>query len=1514
MMETLHSLVEKQVSGQCYKVAVQFDDGINKSFITYQDLCNTANIVSEVLRSRGVDNETVGLCVSPSVHLPSVLLGVLQTPASFFPFDSDGRVYLRQALLQVGARFLLVDVDHLQRLEDVTNTLHGAVVPCMELFELGLVLVSLQDILPRPHANSLAYCITTSGTTSVPKVVRVPHSCIVPNIQHLRKMFELKSEDLCFLASPLTFDPSIVEIFVTLTSGASLLITNNEVKSSPKKLLEILCHRNSVSVLQMTPSLLLRFGPSVLRTTLLSRGSSVRILALGGENLPTRDILRSAMTPDCPTTFYNLYGVTEVSCWATCFQFTSTFLEKGEGGIPLGSVLDRTEVKVIDNEGRQVTSGEGRLQIGSSERVCLLNEETGDVMESLPVWRETGDIVCVQDDSTIVYVGRLDDQIKRHGKRLNTSAIQHAVQQLPAIMDSRVLSLGDRLLLFVVSEAPCEDTQHVSLKTQVTSHLQEMLPLHYQPDQVMLVDQIPLTKHGKTDSKLLTRMWEDVAVRMSPTLPTDVRRWCGSLWQDHLPGRCRDVQDTDEFLVLGGNSLQAVHLVNIVEDKLGEQSTLLLDTLLNKAFLDFVQHIQQMMANVPDKDDSSVSVEEKTDHPEALPATSQGQDEATVSAEEQRDDPAAVSAIQKSQDEAAVSVEEKRDLPGTVPATPDQPAVSEPVSDDVMEGIQDGSNSQMNLESENCLTEHVLHKFTGSVSRGSRYQGTAAASLSVPVRLPMASIVTGLTDLDWMSNISTEQVSSPTDLSQDHMSGPSGGEKDGVLMDGVNSRCPGGDHESVSMSLCWKYDTEKCVDASPLVAVSSTGSHVVYIGSHSYLMCAIDLTNGCELWQTRLGDRVESSACLSQCGRWVVVGCYDNCIYVLCAVSGDIKWTYKTGGCVKSSPTLDPLTSHIIIGSHDGCLHSVDINRHRCVWRQSLDNGSVFSSPCVSRHHRHVYVGTLGSNLHAVNPDTGEVLWSRDTAKPIFSSPAENHSGVIVGCVDGSILCFNHHGDKTWTFSTDGPVFSSPLVITPSLVPACTSSEPEDVVLVGSHDMHLYCLTMTGKRLWRWAADSAIYTTPFVWHQLAQQVSGQRKTRLASRETSLEEELHYQTELSNGIAFPSAAQHLTFSSDSKLADSVKHLLVDRCRLTHVFCKCSLHRDKCNDCKPLPQGLYSVSGISSVDCVTCCSLKHKTVLSTNGEPCVKKQRYHIDSASNLKEVPVYEHDLCHTRNHQKLLEPTSNSEMSFIASCQKLGMDHSSMFHQPLSNPLSSAAGPQGKSSELNLCLDDGHSKDNNQNTSPTSQQISDQIDQHLICLPKRQLPSDTIISVHSDSKQQQAPIQNIPHKSNPPCTEVHPRHSRGSQDSPDSLSDMSKSGAVFPASLLDKCTKRTASRVYCGFGGYGCVSRESATASPARRPPSITRTAARECCGGEGSRSLSQECHTAFPARCPPNGGVVYVASTNGNLTALCVTTGQQLDNTRLPGEVFSSPVVVDGRLVVGCRDNNVYCFTVGDI
>lgn len=156
---------------------------------------------------------------------------------------------------------------------------------------------------------------------------------------------------MVFLASPLTFDPSVVDIFLALSSGAQLLIVPNVIKKMPNRLAELLFNDHKTTVLQasvepvvfvrqyslfvqcsfsllsqVTPTLLLRFGHRILKQDVLSCGSSLRVLALGGEACPSPALLESWRHEDNKTKIYNIYGITEVSCWASCYRIPESLL------------------------------------------------------------------------------------------------------------------------------------------------------------------------------------------------------------------------------------------------------------------------------------------------------------------------------------------------------------------------------------------------------------------------------------------------------------------------------------------------------------------------------------------------------------------------------------------------------------------------------------------------------------------------------------------------------------------------------------------------------------------------------------------------------------------------------------------------------------------------------------------------------------------------------------------------------------------------------------------------------------------------------------------------------------------------------------------------------------------------------------------------------------------------------------------------------------------------------------
>lgn len=164
-------------------------------------------------------------------------------------------------------------------------------------------------------------------------------------------MFQMTADDVVFLASPLTFDPSVVDMFLALSSGARLLVVPSMFKKTPRRLARLLFQRHKTTVMQVnvviesfmgillttltffclfpqvTPTLLIRFGHHILKEEVLSSASSLRVLALGGEACPPPALLRSWRDKHNKTSIYNIYGITEVSCWACCHKIPESVLQ-----------------------------------------------------------------------------------------------------------------------------------------------------------------------------------------------------------------------------------------------------------------------------------------------------------------------------------------------------------------------------------------------------------------------------------------------------------------------------------------------------------------------------------------------------------------------------------------------------------------------------------------------------------------------------------------------------------------------------------------------------------------------------------------------------------------------------------------------------------------------------------------------------------------------------------------------------------------------------------------------------------------------------------------------------------------------------------------------------------------------------------------------------------------------------------------------------------------------------------
>ena len=179
-----------------------------------------------------------------------------------------------------------------------------------------------------------------------------------------RELLLLHEKDVILGLSPFTFDPSIVDLFLFLSSRCRLILVATAIKQTPIKLAKII-NEQGITVMQSTPSLFLQFGSQIAQEFICCPSSKLRAVLLGGEPFPSKKMLNNYIAPGNSTKFYNVYGITEVSCWATIatVDFKVDLAEQLQD-VDLGRPLKNTDLRVVNAEGIVVVEGEGKIKSG----------------------------------------------------------------------------------------------------------------------------------------------------------------------------------------------------------------------------------------------------------------------------------------------------------------------------------------------------------------------------------------------------------------------------------------------------------------------------------------------------------------------------------------------------------------------------------------------------------------------------------------------------------------------------------------------------------------------------------------------------------------------------------------------------------------------------------------------------------------------------------------------------------------------------------------------------------------------------------------------------------------------------------------------------------------------------------------------------------------------------------------------------------------------------------------------
>lgn len=513
--------------------------------LTYQQLDFLSDRFAGFLRACGAaTGSRVAVLLDRDHHLPAVILGIWKLGAIHVPLDSSNPSERLGLILSDQEPALVVTTESLRR---QVPPGHHTVIPDWKNLP-----PPDKTEHPPPSADAGAYVIHTSGSTGRPKGVLVSHGALANFLLSMAESPGFTEADRILAVTTLSFDISLLELFLPLVCGGSLEIAGADVARDPARLRDLLATCGA-TVMQATPAtwrMLVEDGWA---------GSPTMKVLCGGEalDLPlARDLLaRSGQ-------LWNLYGPTETTVWSTCWN-----VPPDPRSILIGKPIANTGIHILSEGGHILPPGVvGQLWIsghGLADGYWNQAELTADRFRNITGHDgiavrayQTGDLARWTEDGNLECLGRTDGQVKIRGFRIELGEIESALNSHPQVSLAKAAlrpnANGEARLVAWIKPSPGSALDPATLR----SFLMERLPAYMVPSDLGVVDAFPLNPSGKVDVRNLASPRPQTAAGNEHLTPTE--RSMIDLWRELLDRTA--VSLDDNWFELGGHSLLALRL------------------------------------------------------------------------------------------------------------------------------------------------------------------------------------------------------------------------------------------------------------------------------------------------------------------------------------------------------------------------------------------------------------------------------------------------------------------------------------------------------------------------------------------------------------------------------------------------------------------------------------------------------------------------------------------------------------------------------------------------------------------------------------------------------------------------------------------------------------------------------------------------------------------------------------------------------------------------------------------
>jgi amino acid adenylation domain-containing protein len=538
----------------------------SKKQYTYSETNYHVERIAGLLQKKGLKHgDFAAICAHRTAELPILLLAIMACGATYVPLDPSFPLERRKMMIEDSSPTLLLCA------EEFAAELQ---TPWIETIVLNKDFLSNSNGIEFKSVehvkDQLAYVLFTSGSTGRPKGVKVKHQSVINLLLDLKTKLEIGKGDHLLALTTISFDISVLELFLPLLSGAAVHIATKEQGMEPSWI-ENAIETSNINFVQATPA------TWELLYNARWKGINQLNILCGGEALYTS--LASKII-EGNKSLWNLYGPTETTIWSTVKKVTLSDIRNSKNGIiSIGKPVANTKVYVVDNSGNPSPLGvPGELWIGGdgvSAGYILNPELTAEKFIKNP-WSDgmiykTGDRVVIDKDGDLNFLNRNDNQVKIRGYRIELGEIESSLNSIDTIQQAVVIarknnSGSNYLVAYVIlidKNSILDDTMKSSFKQEMT----KTLPDYMFPTAWVQLEKFPLTLNDKIDRKALPEPNGQTFETLLSKEFNSNEKTIAELWKELL--EVDTIELDSDFFELGGHSLLAVKMVVDLEQITG---------------------------------------------------------------------------------------------------------------------------------------------------------------------------------------------------------------------------------------------------------------------------------------------------------------------------------------------------------------------------------------------------------------------------------------------------------------------------------------------------------------------------------------------------------------------------------------------------------------------------------------------------------------------------------------------------------------------------------------------------------------------------------------------------------------------------------------------------------------------------------------------------------------------------------------------------------------------------------